>query len=118
MILPTVQTVRGYYRLVDSQHDMVFYSPVDPKLRPRLSVNRAEAFEKKSFRSRRVNRATLTFACPVGYWRPKPERCSGGLVVQAVLYVPGAGERVTREFMNGKLQLRHKRDQENLRARQ
>lgn len=114
MFLPDVKTVRGMYRVTDRQHGMTLYVPLDPEGRTRLTVNPSEAFERPSFRSRRVNRATLVMACPVGCWQQ--DRCKDGMVVQAVHYRAGERDKVARDFYSGRLQVRHKRQQEVLEA--
>lgn len=113
MFLPDVERVRGHLRVVDRQHGMTLYVPDDPRGRARLSVNPSERFEKPSFRSKRVNRATLVMACPVGQW--KRQFCKSGMVVQAVHYSAGERDKVARDFYSGRLQERHKKGQERLR---
>ena len=114
MFLPDVEKVRGHLRIVDRQHGMTLYVPVDPAGRARLSVNPSEKFERPSFRSRAVDRATLVMACPRSYW--ERQFCRGGMVIQAVHYRPGERNRVARDFYSGQLQTRHKRAQESLRS--
>ena len=116
MFLPEVEKVRGHLRVVDRQHGMVLYVPVDPRGRTRLTVNPSDAFEKKSFRSRSVDRATIVIACPISRW--KRERCTSGMVTQAFHYRPGERDRGARDFYSGRLQKRHAKDQERLREAQ
>lgn len=113
MFLPELQRVRGNMRVVDRQHGMTLYVPDDPKGRARLTVNPAEAFERESFRSRRVDKATIVMACPRNRW--KRERCTVGMVTQAFHYRAGERDRVARDFYSGALQKRHAKDQERLR---
>lgn len=116
MFLPEVRRVRGHLRVVDRQHGMTLYVPDDPRGRARLVVNPSAAFERESFRSRRVDRATIIMACPLNYWERK--RCAVGMVSQAFHYRAGERNRVARDFYSGRLQKRHKKDQERLREAQ
>lgn len=116
MFLPEVQRVRDHLRVTDRQHGMTLYVPDNPQGRARLTVNPSEAFEKKSFRSRRVNRATIVVACPLNKW--KRERCTVGMVSQAFHYGAGERNKVARDFYSGRLQKRHAKDQKRLRKTQ
>lgn len=116
MFLPELKRVRDHVRVVDKQHGMTLYVPDDPKGRARLTVNPSEAFDEDSFRSRRVDRATVVVACPINRWERK--RCSTGMVSQAFHYRAGERNRVTRDFFSGRLQKRHAKDQERLREAQ
>lgn len=116
MFLPEVKRVRGCVRVVDRQHGMTLYVPDDPQGRARLTVNPSRAFEKESFRSRKVNRATIVTACPLSWW--ERERCKFGVVAQAYHYRAGERDKVTRDFYSGALQKRHRKDQERLKEAQ
>ena len=116
MFLPEVERVRDHYRVVDKQHGMTLYVPDDPRGRARLTVNPSEAFEKESFRSRRVDRATIVVACPLNRW--KRGRCTTGMVSQAFHYRASERDRIARDFYSGRLQKRHAKDQERLREAQ
>lgn len=115
MFIPApTETARGYYRVVDEQHGMTLYLPYG-RGRARLAVNPIEAFQEKTLRSRRVNRATLTWGCPVGR-RITRGMCEGGLVLQNVYYAEDETERIVREFFRGQLQERYLREQKKLRG--
>ena len=116
MFLPETKKIRGHYIVVDRQHGMELVVPVDPKGRARLVVNPSESFEKESFRSRRVDRATVVMACPISRW--ERGRCRTGMVSQAFHYRAGERDRVVRDFYSGRLQKRHAKDQQRLREAQ
>jgi len=105
---------RNYATLFDAQHNMTLHVPLAPGKRARLTVNPRTAFDRRSFRSKVVDRATLVLACPIGLWEPGKQLCRTSQVVQAVIYRASERDRVLRDFYSGKLQKRHRKDQERL----
>ena len=80
--------------------------------RPRLTVNPKDAFD--FFRTRVVDGTTITLGCPVGLLSRRTNRCKGGMIPQAFVYPEGSGPGVLRDFLAGRLQARHYRDQDLL----
>ena len=80
--------------------------------RPRLTVNPADAFDY--YRTRKTNGTTITMGCPIGLLNRRTKRCKGGMIPQAFVYPVGSGPGVLRDFLAGRLQGRHYRDQDVL----
>ena len=83
--------------------------------RPRLTVNPKDAFD--FFRTRVVDGTTITLGCPIGLLDRRSRRCKGGMIPQAFVYAEGSGPGVMRDFLAGRLQPKHYRDQDLLAKR-